>query len=274
MRLSVFCHHILEAAKQTQRPLDDIMRDVRCMGISCVEADLSSLQADDSLAERLQNADLSIETINAFFDLGHEHDAKVGLDLVDEAARRGVGNVLIVPGFMREGETPNDVLPRMVSALNDICAYAQAVGVRVGIEDFDAREAPYATLEQLTYLFDAVPPLGCVFDTGNFIFSEEDALEAYERLKPRVCALHLKDRSPVCLTSGDTPIETILGRKLYPAPVGGGCLPMNELLRALRRDGYDGALAIEHYGAADQFSYIEESAKWVLSAWENAKPKE
>lgn len=274
MRISVFYHHIAEAQRQTGRAPEDIMREVARLGVAGVEMDYASLLADEMLPHKLLDCGLSVCAINRRFDFGHDMPSQSGFDLIDTAARLNVKRVLIVPGFIRPGETIDAVVPGMISALRDICAYAGALGVAVGIEDFDSREAPYSTVEQLHRFFDAVPALECVFDTGNFIYSEEDAVEAYESLREHVTALHLKDRSPVCLTHGDQPIETILGRKLYPAPVGGGCLPIMDLLRALRQDGYDGDLAIEHFGAANQMSYIRASAEWLKEAWDIAGREE
>lgn len=274
MRISVFYHHITEASRQTGRALDDVIARAREAGVAGVEMDAESLRADGALPGRLRERGLDLCAIYGQFDFGHDTPLQAGLDLIDNAARLGAKRVLIVPGFIRPGETAEHVLPGMISALRDICAYAGALGVAVGIEDYDAREAPYSTVEQLHRFFDAVPALGCVFDTGNFIYSEEDAAEAYQSLRAHVTAVHLKDRSPVCLTRGDQPIETIMGRRLYPAPVGGGCLPMLDLLRALRRDGYDGDLAIEHFGAADQMGYIVASAQWLREAWAIAGQEE
>lgn len=270
MRISVFYHHILEAQRQMGRALDDILREVASLGIQGVEMDYPAILNDEGAVERLHDNGLQILGFNGHFDFGHDMPLQDGYDMIDAAVRLGVGRVLVIPGFIRPNETADTVVPGMVRALRDLCAYAQALGVMVGIEDFDAREAPYATVDQLHRFFDAVPALACVFDTGNFIYSEEDAAEAYQSLRAHVKALHLKDRSPVCLTHGDQPIETIMGRKLYPAPVGGGCLPMMDLLRALRADGFDGDLAIEHYGAADQMRYIRASAEWLKAAWDIA----
>ncbi len=274
MRISVFYQHIAEAQKQTGRAMRDVLAEVAALGIQGVEMDFASLTAEDALPDRLRGAGLDICAINGFFDFGHDSQAQPGYAMIDEAARLGVARVLVVPGFIRPGETIDQVLPGMMSALRDLCAYAGALGVSVGIEDFDAREAPYSTVGQLHRFFDAVPALKCVFDTGNFIYSEEDAVEAYASLRGHVTAAHLKDRSPVCLTRGDQPIESIMGRRLYPAPVGGGCLPILELLRALRRDGLSGDLAIEHFGAADQMSYIRASAAWLKTAWDMAEKEE
>ncbi len=274
MNISVFFHHILEARKQTGRALDDILGEIAALGISGVEMDYATIQHDERAVTLLRDHGLTIHALNGFFDFGHDMPTQTGFDMIDAAARLSVKRVLVVPGFVRAGETIDDIVPGMIAALRDICAYAQALGVKVGLEDFDSREAPYSTVDQLHRFFDAVPALECVFDTGNFIYSEEDVIEAYQSLKSHVSSLHLKDRSPVCLTHGDQPIETIMGRKLYPAPVGGGCLPIIDLLRALRRDGYDGDLAIEHYGAADQMSYIRASASWLKEAWDIALKEE
>ena len=50
---------------------------------------------------------------------------------------------------------------------------------------------------------------------------------------------------------------------LYPAPVGGGALGLEELVAQLLRDGYDGVYTLEHYGAVSAWEYLSQSTEWL-----------
>lgn len=65
---------------------------------------------------------------------------------------------------------------------------------------------------------EQVPGLSCFFDTGNFLYSEEDAVQAYRELKPYIKdEIHCKDRGDKD-RGGEKPKVTIAGRAMYPAP--------------------------------------------------------
>lgn len=95
-------------------------------------------------------------------------------------------------------------------------------------------------------LIEEVPHLKLVFDTGNPVFQRDrsqadpypwqDPLEFYEAVKEHVAHIHIKD----CLNprEGETEPER------YTMP-GEGQARIPEILAALKRDGYQGAVAIE-----------------------------
>jgi len=48
--------------------------------------------------------------------------------------------------------------------------------MRWGLEDFDDDSALFARSDELLRFLEQVPALGCVFGTGNFIYTGEDAV--------------------------------------------------------------------------------------------------
>lgn len=95
-------------------------------------------------------------------------------------------------------------------------------------------------------LVEEVPGLKLVFDTGNPVFQRDRAvgepypwqnpLEFYEAVKEHVAHVHVKD----CLN----PLEGETEPERYTMP-GEGQAMIPEILQALKRDNYDGAIAIE-----------------------------
>lgn len=81
----------------------------------------------------------------------------------------------------------------------------------------------------------AIKRLDLVFDTGNFIYAGEDALESLAHLKDRIEYVHLKDRA--------SPDD------MRCVPAGSGCVPIPEIVHTLVWEGYNGWITIEQYGS-------------------------
>ena len=125
-----------------------------------------------------------------------------------------VGTSLIGAGMSGE---PGDVLPAL-----------RAHGVRLAIENHPER----TPAEVLAKIEHGDGWLGATVDTGWWATQGYDAVAAIEELGEHVLHVHLKDvRRP-----GEH--ET--------CRFGEGCVPIEGCVRALRRQGYAGALTIEH----------------------------
>ncbi len=273
MRISVFFDHVREASAQTGRELEDVLREVRSFGITALECSLESLLEDVPGRKVLfEKCDMQVSCIYATYDFANETDPARAYPLIDIACDFGADKVLIVPGFveikdiseqdavMRVG---TDQMEQMARVLNELCRYAEEKNVTVTMEDYDDAHAPFASHIQLAWFLERVQGLKISFDTGNFLYAGVDVLEAFELLRLYICHVHCKDRSlnPCPL---ETPKLTVTGQRLYAASVGEGCIPMEEIIRRLKSEGYDGTVAIEHFGATDQLAYMERSAKWLL----------
>lgn len=266
MKISVFYNHIITASKQAGLPVPEVLSRAREWGIQAVELDLDEVQPSrGAMKNQLEQAGISVASMYAFFDFGNAPDVQPGLDFIDTAEYLGADKVLVIPGFIEESagdELRNSSLQRMVAALREMCEYAESKGMVITLEDFDDSRAPFSTSEELLWFMDKVPKLGCTFDTGNFIYQGEDALEAFGKLESRIVHVHCKDRSleehPV-----KTPKISTNGTKLFPASVGSGCIPIQEILERLKAIGYKDTVAIEHFDAADQLGYMQLSAEWL-----------
>ncbi|MNN61200.1 Inosose dehydratase [compost metagenome] len=150
----------------------------------------------------------------------------------------------------------------MAAALREMSEYAGRKGLVVTLEDFDDSRAPFSTSGELLWFLNEVPKLGITFDTGNFIYRGEDALEAFEKLKSSIVHVHCKDRS-LEEHPAEAPKISVNGTRLFPSPVGSGCIPMQEILDRLGAVGYKDTVAIEHFDAADQLAYMKQSAEWL-----------
>ena len=145
---------------------------------------------------------------------------------------------------------------------------AREYGVTVTIEDYDNAASPCSTSMGLWFFLQNVEGLGFTFDTGNFAYSMEDAMDGLHLLGPWVCHVHLKDRSrdaAFANAKDDNWLADLSGERMYPCPVGEGWLGLDELTRTLIQGGYKGSFSVEHFGAADQLEALRRSAEHVLS---------
>lgn len=86
-----------------------------------------------------------------------------------------------------------------------------------------------------------------VFDFANFVQAGQDTLEAYERLKPYIAYVHVKDA---------------LFRDGSVVPAGHGDGNVKEILGRLKADGYRGYLSLEpHLSEFTGFSSLERDGR-------------
>lgn len=276
MKISVFYDHMKEAAKQENLPLESICEKAASFGISAAEIENTCLRDEkNELFSALKHGNMEISCMYGFFDFAHQSESeavKAGMDMVHMAAGNGIKKIMPIPGFLRR----NEFLPfiykqrvrQMTEIMGKICDYAKDNGIMVVLEDFDGKEAPFAAIRQLAYFMDTVDNLYCAFDTGNFLYSEEDVLDALPVFADKIGHVHCKDRSFV-RKEGQTPKTTVKGRDMYSCAVGSGVIPMKEIINTIADKGYDDYFTIEHFGSMNQLKDMEQSAVWIR---ENYKP--
>ncbi len=261
--ISVFLEHIYEAAEQKGLALRDVLSHAASCGISHLECDWQRL-ADGELKPLLDRCGLGVSCIYRQFDfLGDsaEISAEKCRGLFETARHYGCDKVLCIPGF---SDAPQADLPRFAEGMRLMCGIAEEYGITVTVEDFDDIKSPCCRAEWLNSLLEEVPALRYTFDTGNFRYCLEDAGEAYRLLKKRVVHVHCKDRSydpSASSPDGSNGKADLSGAVMYPAVVGEGVIGIEALVRELLSDGYAGTLAIEHFGALNQWEYMKKSAE-------------
>lgn len=261
MKRATFLAHVTEAARQRNILEEQMLSTVREWGFEALEVH-SDILCPDTI-RRLKDADLSISCVYRLCDYNQPEEADAIRRFLYDVAEAGSRQVLILPADM----TPGDKAPqiaRLAEHLHRTCEEAAPYGIRVLLEDYDGAGSPCCQLADLRTLLEAVPALGLAFDTGNFLYSGQDTLEAYARLKGRLCHLHLKDRCLTPLHPNDQPMVTPDGRALYPCAAGKGILPIATILQKAQEQGYDGYAVTEHFGAADQYTCLQEDAKLKL----------
>ncbi len=145
--------------------------------------------------------------------------------------------------------------------------------IKVGFENTPAYYKPLSSAQHCRDILDRVPELGLIFDTGNFRIADTncDELKAYELLKDRIIRVHVKDVVIGDFKKGERCVD---GKMIQTVTSGSGVIPVQEILRHLKADGYDATLAVE-YSAKPRVNGIEHSkwlqpyARYIREAWEN-----
>ncbi|NND95896.1 MAG: sugar phosphate isomerase/epimerase [Pirellulaceae bacterium] len=112
--------------------------------------------------------------------------------------------------------------------------------IRLGIHN----HGPGSSYDKINEVVDAVkdhdPRIGACIDTGHFIRSKEDPIEAVERLGKRVFGLHIKD-------------EERQEKKSRNVIIGTGFLDLVALFRTLKKVGFpaDGSISLEYEANPD-----------------------
>ena len=267
MKISVFAEHLFEAAEQENISLSEILDKVKNMGVSAVELDYARLEKDDTLPSFFRKHGLDIACVYVFLDFSHSNDMSYAESVVKTLEKHNIKRLMGIPGFVYESDNRNLCIQRMYDCMNRLSKLCHNAGISLCLEDFDDKTAVFSTTEGLLGFMKNVISLNCAFDTGNFIYSCENALDAFKNLKEKTVHLHCKDRS-FSPKDGEEPKITLDGRTLYSSPVGYGEMPIEVIVKDLLKSGYDGYFAIEHFGSKQQLSDIEKSAE-KLKEWYN-----
>ena len=99
------------------------------------------------------------------------------------------------------------------------------------------------TYEKCLMLHKALPTLPAVFDPANFVQCDEDTITAFEKLKPYIGYVHIKDS---------------LKEDKSIVPAGKGDANIEYILKSLYENGYDGFLSLEpHLGSFEGLKDLE-----------------
>lgn len=276
MELSVFYDHILEAAQQTGKSTSEILKCCHEFGINGLEMNFSFLDENKkTVCSELSDSGMKISCIYEMFDFGRNKDISKGKRMIEAAEELKASRILVVPGELESWEAAelsacSDVydtveqymnqsasIKNMQRALTELVEYAAKKGIQVTLEDFDGFVHPFARINQLLWFMKHVQGLKYTLDMGNFSFSNEDVVKAADVLEEYIVHVHCKDRMESRYVKGE------FCKGLGQCAAGEGYIPIDSLVKCLKERGYNGYLAIEHFGVQNQISYIEKSADYL-----------
>jgi L-ribulose-5-phosphate 3-epimerase len=264
-QISCFFDHILEAAEQSGKTIPEILKLCHEWKISALEINNQTLVNNPDYEKIIQDAGFSYNCLYDFYDWESSTDFAKAKDHIDRANHLNCRKILIVPGFFTEDEAKqfedcsdykktseklesNQKSVQIKQMLCKAVQYASEKNITVTIEDFDDKKSPVCKTNQILWYLQNVPGLKWTFDTGNFEYSAENALNSYEKLKSYMANVHTKDRGPY----------------LSSVPTGSGILPMTEILQKIKKDFSTINFSIEHFGASSQLDFLQKSATYLV----------
>ena len=262
--IATFYDHIADIAKQEGCSVPEALREAGKLGVTALEVSCFNAAGQaDKLARELSAAGRGGPARPAGFSCERDTDVEAQAEKIFADAKTiGARKLLVIPGFIPEGADREACTRQIIDCTKRLGELADRAGFALTMEDFDNERSPISDSSGMLRFMDAVPGLTACFDTGNFYFAGEDALDAFERLRGCIGHVHLKDRS---LTEdfGTEPRKTVDGSPMHPSPVGAGVIPMGELLEKFMDGGYNGPYTIEHYGAEPMLECLKRSVEWL-----------
>lgn len=253
-KISIFSQHIESIAKQENISFAQAATLVKAMGYEGVDMKEKTSEEQIRILDSLGFEHASAITYIYFTDGDKTEECRESIAWLKS---HGYDRTLLVPGFLKEDFTAGDleIVGQRIAAYAEMAAQE---GILIMLEDYDSWDSPCLNIDRLTTLFSASDRLGHVMDTGNYLFSGDDCLEALDKFGGRVGHVHLKDR--------------VSTENMSCPPVGTGCIPVKEVITRLVKSGYDGWLTVEQFGSknmledsqtsfANVSSFIEEACK-------------
>ena len=265
MKIAAFYENMTEGARHDGVSMAQVLVRFREAGLEkiCISGE-SWIRDRKELQPILKDLDLGIEGFHCPVRFPENPDTEEYRTLIRLAVEAGAGNILLVPGFLTGGNTIRD-LEAMCDGMRKAVEFGKQEGIPVLMEDYDGFLAPYNCIAGLKYFMDAVPEMGCAFDTGNFTIFHEDELEAFELFKGRIVTVHLKDRTKQPCHPGNKPLLCADHKNAYVCPVGSGDIRIREILQRLEQRDYPGNVIAELFGADPAFMLedIETSIRFL-----------
>ena len=233
LKISIFGEHIESIAHQQHISFKEAAQKVYDMGYRGVDVSNTIKPENMKILDEIGFEHAAIHA-HVYFSDGEQEE--LAAQTISFMVENHFEKVLLVPGFLSDQPTDEE-WETIIQRTAEFTKKAKAAGLDVCLEDYDHRNSPTYNTTRLDKMFERLPELNFVFDSGNFAFAGDAILPALEHFMPRVHHAHLKDR----LAYGDA--------HLPATAVGGGILPIREAVKRLVENGYDGWFTVEFFGS-------------------------
>ena len=178
--------------------------------------------------------------------------AELEADL-DVFAALGAARMNVHPDRGRSLSHGDWILERNAEALEALDAKARERGIQVIVENIPGM---FGRVDVLRRLLDSVPTLGFHLDVGhaNLGVPRNVTPELLDAFADRLAHVHFSDNK-----GGDADLHL---------PLGAGLIDWSDMIRHLKRHGYDGTITLEVF--SDDPEYLHYSARKLRALWAKA----
>lgn len=275
MEISVMLYSFAGALRDKRMDAEEAIRFMASLGVKAIEPMDSLLWPAGYDAEHLRGVRALLEGLGFVvpcYDIGvdlvqdtaEKRQQAVGevKRLLDRAVSIDAQNVLLVPGFWKEGLDPVQSREWAVTELRECAAYAASVGTRLTLEDHSPQCVSGATAQDLVDLCTAVDDLWVTYDVGNFMMGGDDPLAAVNVLGPWIRHVHFKDWAVVAPDVSSRRLAPD-GKRYTGVALGEGVVPHQAALQRLNAVGYDGHISVEYEGGDDPRPQVATGVNYV-----------
>lgn len=247
--ISLFCDHIETVARQEGISFAEAAARIKAVGYE--GADVRVLQRPDAI-KTLDSLGFKHSCAITDIDYTKGDQREIEDKTIAFMDENGYDRLLLVLGVMPEDGLPAEEIDSIRRRVASFAGRVAAKGYTIMVEDYDSRRSLTFNSERIDSLFAVSKDLGLVFDSGNFIFAGEDALDRVDYYRDKIGHVHLKDRTSL------TDMRCV--------PIGTGCVPIADVIGKLVEIGYTGWLTVEQFGSRNMLADSETSFKNVSAA--------
>lgn len=249
--------------------IDCAFEDAKKIGVESVDIPSSVFHeiSPENVCRLLRRHGLKAASVHSAFRINYKdgESIKAALEkskkMVDAARAAESPYLMLVP--MPEADMENyckdDFKYAIINLLRDITGFASQAGVTITIENFSLPEYPYSTTEEILYILNAVPGVKYTYDTGNFVFVNDEMLRALDILYDYTVHVHLKD----WIFSPENPLVKRHGAGFEGTAIGSGFLPVAEAVAKLKSMNYNKAVTIEIASNLPVYERYRQSADFI-----------
>ncbi len=261
MKYAVSIYSFNQYLSQGKITPEECVEKAKEMGFDAIEiVDFVLGNDPEAMAKKLKaKADeVGIEISNFAFglDLLKEDAVETALHRIDLAEIMGakfIRHDVSGGGLEHKYEGYDDVLEKLADGCRKITEYGAKKGIKTTTENHGYFSQDSLRVEKLINRV-AHENFGQLIDIGNFLCADEDPAVAVGRNAKYAFYVHAKDfvvKSGNETNPGEGFFSSRGGNYLKGTIIGHGNVPVVSCLRALKRVGYDGYIAVEFEGMED-----------------------
>lgn len=181
--------------------------------------------------------------IAAFDDRQRKANIAMYKEQIDTMEKLNIPLLMAAPsiGILKSADEIKRAQEYLIEGFAELVDYTKGSGVTVAMENQSVHARPDSYIKDIKYILDSVPGLMYILDSGNYWCVGEDVLEAYETFKDKTVNVHCKDWKII-------PYGEFIRSNIPPftgSPIGVGVLPLKELAKKLKENGYTGNVTLE-----------------------------